>query len=128
MQTVGTHPTDEHGDDVGAARREYLASIGNLDAAYRGLNETLLHATAALIALRSHLERHGSAREFFTDVQPMPLRSDLAHALDGLERARHESIRLLYRLLQAEGSTKADIARTFGVSRQLVSRLLGETD
>ena len=45
-----------------------------------------------------------------------------------LERSRHDAERLLFQLLHSEGQTLADIGRTFGISRQLVSRLVNEPD
>jgi hypothetical protein len=61
-------------------------------------------------------------------LDPSPLRSGLTDALTDLERTRHEAQRLLYQLLHAEGRTLADIGRTYGISRQLVSRLVNEPD
>ena len=45
-----------------------------------------------------------------------------------LERTRHDAQRLLFQLLHSEGQTMADIGRTWGISRQLVSRLVNEPD
>ena len=56
------------------------------------------------------------------------MRASLSDALADLERGRHETQRLLFQLLQAEGQTLADIGRTYGISRQLVSRLVNEPD
>lgn len=117
------------GDDAAeTARQRYRASLGRLDASYHELQAALLDGAAALIAIRSHLDRGGTAAQFLDTVQPRPLRANIASALTDFERARHESNRLLWRLLLAEGKTRTEIGRIFGVSRQLVSRLLGETD
>jgi hypothetical protein len=61
-------------------------------------------------------------------IDPSPLRASLSDALADLERTRHAAQRLLYQLLHAEGQTLADIGRTYGISRQLVSRLVNEPD
>jgi len=112
---------------LASAREQYRASLVQLEAAYHVMQDALRDGTEALLAIRSHLDRGGSAQEFVHDMLPQPLRATIAHALDDWERARHESNRLLWRLLLAEGHTHAEIARSFGVSRQLVSRLLHET-
>ena len=61
-------------------------------------------------------------------TEPQPLRASLADALAELERTRHDAQRLLFQLLHSEGQTIADIGRTWGISRQLVSRLVNEPD
>jgi hypothetical protein len=62
------------------------------------------------------------------EIDPSPMRATLAEALAELERSRHEAQRLLFQLLHAEGQTLADIGRTYGISRQLVSRLVNEPE
>ena len=57
-----------------------------------------------------------------------PLRASVADALAALERARHDAQRLLFQLLHAEGMTLAEIGRSYGISRQLVSRLVNEPE
>jgi DNA-directed RNA polymerase sigma subunit (sigma70/sigma32) len=61
-------------------------------------------------------------------MEPQPLRAELSSALAELERTRHESQRLLFQILHAEGRTLAEIGRAYGISRQLVSRLVNEPD
>jgi DNA-directed RNA polymerase sigma subunit (sigma70/sigma32) len=61
-------------------------------------------------------------------IDPSPLRARLGEALAELERTRHDAQRLLFQLLHAEGQTLADIGRTYGISRQLVSRLVNEPE
>jgi hypothetical protein len=61
-------------------------------------------------------------------MEPQPLRAELSNALAELERTRHESQRLLFQILHAEGRTLAEIGRAYGISRQLVSRLVNEPD
>jgi DNA-directed RNA polymerase specialized sigma subunit len=61
-------------------------------------------------------------------LDPSPLRARLGEALATLERTRHDSQRLLFQLLHAEGQTLAEIGRTYGISRQLVSRLVNEPE
>ncbi len=61
-------------------------------------------------------------------LEPQSLRSSLSDTLAELERTRHDAQRLLFQLLHQEGQTMADIGRMWGISRQLVSRLVNEPD
>jgi hypothetical protein len=54
------------------------------------------------------------------------VRSTLTERLNRLEHARMASRRSFWRLHLAEGTTIADVARSWGLSRQLVSRALSE--
>jgi DNA-directed RNA polymerase specialized sigma subunit len=61
-------------------------------------------------------------------LEPHSLRASLSDSLAVLERTRHDAQRLLFQLLHQEGQTMADIGRMWGISRQLVSRLVNEPD
>lgn len=52
------------------------------------------------------------------------IQSSLTDRLNQIERARSTGRVSLWRLLAAEGMTSAEIARMWGLSRQLVSRSL----
>ena len=45
-----------------------------------------------------------------------------------IRTAQHVMLRALFRLAEAEGVTKTEVARTWRVSRQLVSRMIKESD
>jgi hypothetical protein len=45
-----------------------------------------------------------------------------------MQKARHEFQRAMFLLALAEGASRAEIARVWRVSRQLVSRMTGEVD
>jgi hypothetical protein len=66
--------------------------------------------------------------ELLETGQIQAVRRNIGAGLKGVERARHARDRLLFRCLDAEGFSAADIARSFGLSRGLVSRLLNEPD
>ena len=53
-------------------------------------------------------------------------REALNEAAARARAAQHVVLRSLFRAAEAEGATKADIARTWRVSRQLVSRMVKE--
>jgi hypothetical protein len=99
-----------------------------LTAASEHLAEALARAAEARDVVRRHLANGGPVSDIRTFLDPEPLRSSLSHAITELERARHETQRLLFRLLHSEGRTMTDIGKTWGISRQLVSRLINEPE
>ncbi|HEY7107006.1 MAG TPA: helix-turn-helix domain-containing protein [Acidimicrobiia bacterium] len=112
--------------DADAIRAEYLDVLETLGDAADAVRAALDGAEAALTTVRDHLREGGMASDFVDVLQPRALRSALSEALDDLERRRHRMQRLLFRLLFAEGMSMSDIGRGWGVSRQLVSRLINE--
>jgi DNA-directed RNA polymerase specialized sigma subunit len=115
-------------DVIEGLRARYLDAV---DAVQQAGDRTI----EALVAARDAREiarRHASARrpmiELEAVIDPQALRISLGGALAELERTRHDAQRLLFQLLQAEGVTLADIGRAYGISRQLVSRLVNEAD
>jgi len=75
---------------------------------------------------RGSLERGDRASEMAARLEFRIVRSELTDRLDHLERARNASRRSLWRLQLSEGTTIAEIARSWGFSRQLVSRALAD--
>jgi hypothetical protein len=116
--------TDEQTD----LRARYLVSLDVLADASDRVTEALRGAEAARGVVRQHLAQGGTASDVEKFLEPEPLRASLSDAITELERARHETQRLLFRLLHSEGRTMTDIGRTWGISRQLVSRLINEPD
>jgi len=106
------------------------------DAAVAGL-EVLIEST---VALRRQLDAHEAVcRRVLADVHdqvPMGCalpaaradtwRSGLTDAIKCFEGTRHRARLALVAMSIDEGSTIAEIARTWGVSRQLASRWVGE--
>lgn len=110
-----------------ALPRRYLASLDLLEAASQELKQHLDEATAARSVVRRHLREGGDVGAFAQVIEP-GLRSALSSALDNFERARHHAQRQLFLLMRAEGFSMSAIGETWGISRQLVSRLINEPD
>jgi DNA-binding transcriptional regulator LsrR (DeoR family) len=53
-------------------------------------------------------------------------RQALNVAVERVRKGRHELLRAMFLLALNEGSSRAEIARVWHVSRQLVSRMTGE--
>jgi DNA invertase Pin-like site-specific DNA recombinase len=125
---MATSPVHAEDIDLESTRAQYFSSLDASGEALAALRKALNEGESALQTVRAHMERHGKASDFFDVMQPAPLRANLSGALTDFERARHRSQRLLFRLLWAEGTSMSDIARAWGISRQLVSRLINEPD
>ena len=86
------------------------------------LDATEVRYAAALETLRTggpitetlQLSDAGASRQMLTD------------ALQELQQARHAARRVMIQLGRAEGQSIAEMAATWGISRQLVSRYLAE--
>jgi hypothetical protein len=112
--------------DLDALRRLYLDQLEVLDVAAQQLQSAMDSAAGALDLIRAHVQDGGNISDFAGVVDPVPLRTEFGTAFGELERARHRGQQLMFRILQAEGRSTADIARAWGISRQLVSRLINE--
>ena len=83
---------------------------------------------SALEQNRRRLIRGGRASDMPSIFDVQAIRSTLTARLDRLERARNASRRSLWRVQLSEGTTTAEIARIWGLSRQLISRELNRGD
>jgi hypothetical protein len=118
--------TDE---EIARLRKAYLEEVlPALNDASQRVHAALDDAARALMVVRDHLLDGGRVSDFESFIDPKPLRAGLSASLGDLERQRHIGQRTLFRLLQAEGVSISDIARMWGISRQLASRILHESD
>jgi DNA invertase Pin-like site-specific DNA recombinase len=112
--------------DADAYRKQLLEHLPTLNLAAEQVVASITNARQAYEAVRELLITGTELQVLVDDLQPGELRGDLSHSLAQLEHARHNTQCVLFRLLQAEGMTITDIARAWGISRQLVSRLINE--
>jgi hypothetical protein len=111
-----------------ALRTQAIATLGEFMQALTDARTDLDDFHAALETNRRHLIAGGRANDM-TGLFDLPsLRSTLTERLDLVERARMDCRRALWRLQMAEGATIAEIAREWGLSRQLVSRALANLE
>ncbi len=107
-------------------RGNYLVAMEAVTAASESMIAALQDANGARAIVREHMAAGGRVSELEYIVDPGVLRAAVSAAIIELERTRHDAQRLLFLLLQAEGQTMTAIARMWGISRQLVSRLVNE--
>lgn len=104
-------------------RTQAVAAIGELRRAMQTL-EDALHATiAATTGLESGLAGSLPAIEVMNSVQLADIRTSLTTQTREFDVARKAARQAVIALLISEGATLKDVARIFGVSRQLASRL-----
>jgi hypothetical protein len=77
---------------------------------------------------RMHLAVGGRASDMPVRFDVPSIRTSLTDRLNCVERARNASRRSLWRMQASEGRTIAEIARMWGLSRQLISRALRSGD
>jgi hypothetical protein len=77
---------------------------------------------------RRHLARGGRASDMAVRFDVQAVRTSLSDRLESVERRRSASRVSLWRLQVSEGRTIAEIARVWGLSRQLISRALRSAD
>ncbi len=122
MSTDVTSTEDEQ------LRLRYLNALDQVQSASERTITVLEETRDARDITRKLVESGRPLADLERITEPQPLRASLGDALAELERSRHDAQRLLFQLLHSEGQTLADIGRTFGISRQLVSRLVNEPD
>ncbi len=114
--------------DVDACRRDYLRALDLLEEARAVVMERIRASQEALGVSRTHVSGGGRLADIVEDVGAGEVRALVADSIALLARARHRAQRASFRLLAAEGETLAEIARIYGVSRQLVSRMVNEPE
>ena len=114
--------------EVSELRRRYVDALSEVEQASERTVVALDEIRRGWNVARQLIATGRPLVELEQVLDPSPLRARLGEALATLERTRHDSQRLLFQLLHAEGQTLAEIGRTYGISRQLVSRLVNEPE
>lgn len=107
-----------------ALREQAIAALDEFIQATADARDDLSSFQTALEKNRTYLSEGGPAADVPALFDIPSLRSSLTDGLERVEQARMASRRTLWRLQISEGKSIADIARSWGLSRQLVSRAL----
>ena len=113
-------------DGQGEQRAGYLVAMEAVAEASDRMIDALREAQLARGVVREHMARGGRLSDLQDVIDPGTLRASVSDGIVELERTRHAAQRLLFLLLQTEGQSMTDIGRMWGISRQLVSRLVNE--
>ena len=112
---------DAHHERLLSASQAYIT-------ANRALVGALDHALGHAGAERSFFEHGGTAGRLLASLPAVELRSTLDAAIAREGQTRRECRLAFFALAHAEGVSISEIARRWGVSRQYVSKVLGDTD
>ena len=117
-----SRPTTERADvvDLGNQLTELIEES-------KILREVLIRNERAAGRLRSHIERSGSVLDAMDSLGGLTRSPrELPDALDHFEATRRRTRYALFSLAAKQQLSLAELARRFGVSRQLVSRVVIE--
>jgi hypothetical protein len=107
-----------------ALRDQALGDLDELMDVVADTRKDLRSYQSVLEKNRRHLAAGGRASDMAVRFDVRAVRTSLTDRLDRVERARNASRRSLWRMQASEGRTIAEIARMWGLSRQLISRAL----
>jgi CRP-like cAMP-binding protein len=109
-------------------QRECLDALDDLESTMAALRDQMRRLQTTLRKSRRFLEAGGAATGLSELTNVAELRAADDKALRDFEAARLRAQHALYRLGAEDGVSAAEIGRVFGVSRQLVSRILNDRE
>jgi hypothetical protein len=109
-----------------ARRQSVIKDLAGLEEAAATVRASLAQLEDRVSLARRHLENGGPAADLPRVAHVMEERAAVNAALAEMQQARHRAQRSLFLLAADEGFSLAEIARTWGISRQLVSRMTKE--
>lgn len=107
--------------------QELLDALAEVDSAAERLQEHLHGYRAGLATARAHFEAGGSVPDLLA-TNPLTPEHSAKEPVRLLEAARAKGQYAMYRLAAADGMNAAEIGRAWSVSRQLVSRVLNDSE
>ena len=126
MQVRTGQPEATRSENQGELRRDVIDGLRELEAASSSLRSSLLLLEERVQRARHHLVGGGPVADLPRVAHVMEQRAKVNACLADMQQARHRSQRSLFLLAVDEGFSLAEIARTWGISRQLVSRMTKE--
>jgi hypothetical protein len=109
---------------IDTARADAISDLDLLLEAAAVLRAGLRSFETALRKVRRHLARGGAAAELHDVLDIISAREDLTRVAAAFQAIRHTSRLSIFRVQAAEGMSVGAISRAWGLSRQLVSRML----
>lgn len=107
-------------------REESILSLRELEETVVRMQRQLKILEAALRRTHRLIAGGGMASDVVKIANVAEVRTATSAIMHEIQGARHRAQRAQFQLAAAEGTTMADIARAWGVSRQLVSRMVKE--
>jgi hypothetical protein len=107
-------------------RAELIASLREVSDAIHSLMLRFGDLDSVTQDAIDRLEGGASALSLASSMGLAERRQALNTAVERVRKGRHELLRSMFLLAVEEGSSRAEVARVWHVSRQLVSRMTGE--
>lgn len=107
-------------------REESIVSLRELEETVVRMRNQLKVLETALRRAHRMLDNGSLASEMAVAANVAAGRQATSAVMREIQMARHRAQRAQFQLAAAEGNSMADIARAWGVSRQLVSRMVKE--
>jgi DNA-binding Lrp family transcriptional regulator len=111
---------------VDLLREESIRTLREMEEAIVRTRNQLKTMETVMRRARRLLDAGRPAREVAQLANAAQARAATSAIIREVQGARHRAQRAQFKLAAAEGSTMAEIARGWGVSRQLVSRMVKE--
>jgi hypothetical protein len=107
-------------------RDELIASLHEVSAAIKALIHRFDDLDFVTHDAIDRLEGGATALSLAASMGLAERRQALNAAVERVRKGRHELLRTMFLMALDEGASRAEIARVWHVSRQLVSRMTGE--
>lgn len=123
MPRSGPSTSASKGDDVA----RLSSQLTDLIAESKALRDVLARNERAAAKLQRQLERHGSVLDAMEALEnSMSGPRELPEAIDQFETTRRKARHAIFILATKQGVSTSEMARRFGFSRQLASRIVQE--
>jgi len=109
-----------------ALRAEVIRTMGEFEDAIIATRNQLKVMETLMRRVRRMMESGRSANEIARQANAAQARAATSKIIRDVQAARHRAQQAQFKMAAAEGATMAEIARNWGVSRQLVSRMVKE--
>ena len=109
-------------------RKQALAGLLDFQNESAALRKSLRHYETIMNRVRREVEQGTPLHEVMGKIGVAKRRHDLLDRLTRFEDARHAMRVACFRLSHAEGLNISDIARLWGISRQLAARFIKEAN
>jgi hypothetical protein len=113
-------------DTVEGRRRDVIVALRETSTASEDLKHMFDDLDVVTRLAIEQIESGATALELAESMHLADRRENLNEAADRMRATRHQFQRAMFLLSLAEGASRAEIARAWRVSRQLVSRMAGE--
>jgi predicted DNA-binding protein YlxM (UPF0122 family) len=119
-------PRNVSSSQMSLLRDEAMRSLQEMEDAIVRTRDQLKTMETMMRRVRKMIESGRSAGDVAKTVNAAEARSATSQIIGEVQGARHRAQQAQFKLAAAEGSSMAEIARGWGVSRQLVSRMVKE--